>query len=83
MSYRLPRYRVSLVREGSCTTDQNAIRSPEDVFAVMNAEYENAAVETVGCVSISVTIIRLRLERGGWQSVDGSIDGQNWKRRMD
>ena len=46
MSYRLPRYRVFLVREGSCEVDQNTIRTPEDVFAIMGPEYETAAVET-------------------------------------
>ena len=45
MSYRLPRYRVSLVREGSCVTENNAIRSPEDVFALINAESAESAVE--------------------------------------
>ena len=46
MSYRLPRYRVTLVREGTCAVDHNTIRSPEDVFAIMGAEYANAVVET-------------------------------------
>ena len=46
MSYRLPRYRVSLVREGSCAVDHNAIRTPEDVYAIIGPEYENAVVET-------------------------------------
>ena len=46
MSYRVPRYRVTLVREGSCTTEQKTIRTPEDVFAIMRPEYENAVVET-------------------------------------
>jgi hypothetical protein len=38
MSYRLPRYRVFLIREGSCNSDHNAIHSPEDVFAIMVPE---------------------------------------------
>ena len=46
MSYRLPRYRVALVREGSCITEQKTIRTPDDVFAIIGPEYENAAVET-------------------------------------
>lgn len=46
MSYRLPRYRVSLVREGSYAVDHNTIRTPEDVFAIMGPEYETAVVET-------------------------------------
>ena len=46
MSYRLPRYRVALVREGSCLSEQKTIRSPEDVFAIIGQEYENSVVET-------------------------------------
>ena len=46
MSYRLPRYRVALVREGSCLSEQKTIRSPKDVCAIMGPEYENAVVET-------------------------------------
>ena len=46
MSYRLPRYRVALVREGSCLSEQKTIRSPEDVFAIIGLEYENSVVET-------------------------------------
>ena len=45
MSYRLPRYRVSLVREGSCVSEHKAIRSPEDVVALMSAEFAESAVE--------------------------------------
>jgi DNA repair protein RadC len=45
MSYRLPRYQVTLIREGSCAVEQKAIRSPEDIFAIMATEYENAVVE--------------------------------------
>lgn len=52
MSYRLPRYRVSLVREGSSMAECKAIRSPEDVFAVMTAEYENAVVETAQMLAL-------------------------------
>ena len=52
MSYRLPRYRVSLVREGSCVCEQNAIRSPEDVFAIMEAEYANSVVETANMLAL-------------------------------
>ena len=46
MSYRLPRYRVSLVREGSCASAHNAIRTPKDVFTIIDSEYETAVVET-------------------------------------
>ena len=46
MSYRLPRYRVALVREGSCLSEQKTIRTPEDVFAIIGQEYENSVVET-------------------------------------
>ena len=46
MSYRLPRYRVALVREGSCLSEQKTIRSPDDVFAIISLDYENAVVET-------------------------------------
>ena len=35
MSYRLPRYRVALVREGSCLSEQKTIRSPDDVCSLM------------------------------------------------
>ena len=45
MSYRLPRYRVTLVREGSCTAEHNAIRSPEDVYSVMKADFAETTVE--------------------------------------
>ena len=45
MPYRLPRYRVSLVREGSCVSDHNAIKSPEDVFWLVSADFAEAAVE--------------------------------------
>ena len=45
MPYRLPRYRVSLVREGSCVSDHNAIKSPEDVFWLVSADFTEAAVE--------------------------------------
>ena len=46
MAYRLPRYRVALVREGSCLSEQKTIRSPDDVFAIISLDYENAVVET-------------------------------------
>ena len=52
MSYRLPRYRVSLVREGSRASEHNAIRTPEDVFAIMSPEYENAVVETAQMLAL-------------------------------
>ena len=45
MSYRLPRYKITLVREGSCSSELKMIRTPEDVAAIMSPEYENAAVE--------------------------------------
>ena len=45
MPYRLPRYRVSLVREGSCVSDHNAIKSPEEVFWLVSADFAEAAVE--------------------------------------
>ena len=45
MPYRLPRYRVALVREGSCATEHNIIRTPEDVFALMSADFTETAVE--------------------------------------
>ena len=46
MSYRLPRYRVTLVREGSSNTDKKTVHSPEDVHAIIAAEYADAVVET-------------------------------------
>ena len=52
MAYRLPRYRVALVREGSCTAEQKTIRTPEDVFAIMGPEYENAVVETAQMLAL-------------------------------
>ena len=52
MSYRLPRYRVSLVREGSCASEHNVIRTPEDVFAIMAPEYDNAVVETAQMLAL-------------------------------
>ena len=45
MTYRLPRYRVALVREGSCATEHNIIRTPEDVFALMSTGFAETAVE--------------------------------------
>ena len=52
MSYRLPRYRVSLIREGSCTTECKIIRTPEDVFSIIAPEYDNAAVEKVHMLAL-------------------------------
>ena len=46
MSYRLPRYRVALVREGSANTDKKTVHSPEDVHNIIAAEYADAVVET-------------------------------------
>ena len=45
MSYRLPRYRVALVREGCSYTDKKTVHSPEDVHAIVAAEYADAVVE--------------------------------------
>ena len=45
MSYRLPRYRVALVREGSSHTDKKTVHSPQDVHAIVAAEYADAVVE--------------------------------------
>jgi len=36
---------VSLVREGGCSSEHNAIRSPEDVFALMSADFAETPVE--------------------------------------
>ena len=52
MAYRLPRYKVTLVREGSCVSAHNAIRSPEDIFVIMAQEYENAVVETAQMLAL-------------------------------
>jgi DNA repair protein RadC len=52
MPYRLPRYRVSLVREGSRTAEHKAINCPEDVFTIMKLEYENAVVETAQMLAL-------------------------------
>ena len=46
MSYRLPRYRVALVREGCASTVVKHIHSPEDVHAIIAKEYDDAVVET-------------------------------------
>ena len=46
MAYRLPRYRVTLVREGSYSNSSNHIRTPEDVVSILSADYDNAVVET-------------------------------------
>ena len=54
MSYRLPRYRVSLVREGSCAAEQKAIRSPEDIFTIMGPEYANAVGETAQMLALDI-----------------------------
>ena len=52
MSYRLSRYRVSLVREGSTRAEHNTIRTPDDVFAIMAPEYNNAVVETAQMLAL-------------------------------
>ena len=52
MAYRLPRYKVTLAREGSCVSAHNAIRSPEDIFAIMAQGYENAVVETAQMLAL-------------------------------
>ena len=46
MGYRLPRYRVALVREGSSHTGKKHVHAPEDVHAIVSAEYADAVVET-------------------------------------
>ena len=46
MGYRLPRYRVTLVREGCSHTDVKHIHAPEDVHNIIAAEYADAVVET-------------------------------------
>ena len=46
MAYRLPRYRVALVREGSSHTGKKHVHAPEDVHAIVSAEYADAVVET-------------------------------------
>ena len=45
MAYRLPRYRVTLVREGSVSNSNNHIRTPQDVMDVLSTEYDNAVVK--------------------------------------
>ena len=45
MAYRLPRYRVTLVREGSVSNNNNHIRTPEDVVNILSADYDVAVVE--------------------------------------
>lgn len=45
MAYRLPRYRVTLVREGSVSNNNNHIRTPEDVVNILSADYDAAVVE--------------------------------------
>ena len=52
MPYRLPRYFVSLIREGSCLSNLKAIRTPEDVFAIMAPGYDNAVVETAQMLAL-------------------------------
>lgn len=52
MSYRLPRYRVTLVREGSSSNINNHIRTPEDVMDILSAEYETAVVETAQMLAL-------------------------------
>ena len=46
MGYRLPRYRVALVREGCSRTVVKHIHDPEDVHNIITAEYADAVVET-------------------------------------
>ena len=46
MGYRLPRYRVTLVREGCSHTGVKHIHAPEDVHNIIAAEYADAVVET-------------------------------------
>ena len=46
MSYRLPRYRVALVREGCSHSNMKHIHDPEDVHKIIAAEYADAVVET-------------------------------------
>ncbi len=46
MGYRLPRYRVALVREGCAHSNMKQIHDPEDVHAIIAAEYADAVVET-------------------------------------
>lgn len=46
MSYRLPRYKVALVREGFAYTRMKTINGPEDVHGIIAAEYSDAVVET-------------------------------------
>jgi len=46
MSYRLPRYRVALVREGCSHSNMKHIHDPEDVHRIVAAEYTEAVVET-------------------------------------
>ena len=45
LAYRLPRYRVTLVREGSVSNSNNHIRTPEDVVNILSADYDAAVVE--------------------------------------
>ena len=45
LAYRLPRYRVTLVREGSVSNNNNHIRTPEDVVNILSADYDAAVVE--------------------------------------
>ena len=56
MSYRLARYRVSLVREGSCAAERNTIRTPEDVVAIMAAEYDDAVVEKAQMLALDTKL---------------------------
>ena len=46
MAYRLPRYRVALVREGCSRTGVKHVHAPEDVHAIIATEYAEAVVET-------------------------------------
>jgi len=52
MAYHLPRYKVTLVREGSYGANHNITRSAEDVHALMSAEFAEVAVESVKMLAL-------------------------------
>ena len=52
MSYRLPRYKVSLIKEGSVSAESEKIQTPDDVVVVMAPEYENSVVETAQMLAL-------------------------------
>ena len=54
MSYRLPRYSVALVREGSSHTGKKHVHAPEDVHAIVSAEYADAVVETAMMLALDM-----------------------------